>query len=130
MFRISALLVALAPLPVMAQAPTCSMDGTQAEMSQCAGDDLAAADAALNTAYEGAMGRLRDVDAGLDEALRGGADALRRAQRAWITYRDEGCAAEAWINAGGSIQPMVEAQCRTRITESRTRDLEEIARPM
>ncbi|MCJ8140151.1 lysozyme inhibitor LprI family protein [Falsirhodobacter halotolerans] len=130
MFRISALALAFLPLPALAQAPVCNTDGTQAEMSQCAGDDYAAADAALNTAYDGAMERLRAVDAGLEEPLRGGEDALRAAQRAWITYRDKGCAAEAWINAGGSIQPMVEAQCRTRLTEDRTRELDEIARPM
>ncbi|MDB6455059.1 lysozyme inhibitor LprI family protein [Falsirhodobacter sp. 20TX0035] len=118
----------LAMLPAAAMAQDCDQATTQGEMTRCAGIALEAADKALNEAWVPAMGRMHAVDDGLAADRQGAAEALRAAQKGWITLRDKGCAAEAWSYAGGSLQPMVEAQCRTRMTEARTAELRDLAR--
>ena len=115
-------------LPTAALAQDCGQASTQAEMTRCAGVELETADKALNDAWTPAMERMHAVDEGLEADRRGAAEALRTAQKGWITLRDQGCAAEAWGYAGGSMQPMVEAQCRTRVTEARTAELRDLAR--
>ncbi|WP_435166860.1 lysozyme inhibitor LprI family protein [Falsirhodobacter sp. 1013] len=119
---------ALAMLPAAAMAQDCGRAITQGEMTRCAGVALEAADKALNDAWTPAMERMHEVDEGLAPDRRGAAKALRSAQKGWITLRDKGCAAEAWAYAGGSMQPMVDAQCRTRMTEARTAELRDLAR--
>ena len=46
--------------------------------------------------------------------------ALVGAQKAWLAFRDAECDFEAAGARGGSIQPMIVAQCRTRLTEARS----------
>lgn len=120
-------IVALLPLPLAAQELDCANAATQSAMNICAAQDLTAADEALNAAWTDAMARAKTVDAGMPEADRGAADALRAAQRAWITVRDSGCEAEAWTYSGGTMQPMVVANCKTRVTGARTAELRAFA---
>ncbi|MBO1074075.1 lysozyme inhibitor LprI family protein [Roseomonas marmotae] len=108
-----AALLALAPLPALAQ--DCSRQATQADMNECAGDGLRKADAALNEAYQQIMARLRP-----DAPAR---QALRDAQRAWIRFRDGECDFATIGVEGGSIRPMLAAQCRQRLTEERLAQL-------
>jgi len=49
--------------------------------------------------------------------------ALRRSQRAWEAYRDADCAFQASGVAGGSVQPLVLAECRADRTDVRVKDL-------
>ncbi|MDH2328408.1 lysozyme inhibitor LprI family protein [Cereibacter sp. SYSU M97828] len=118
MYRILALTLLL-PLPLAAQEADCANAVTQAQMTQCAAQELGAADDALNAAFGKAMTRMGGVD--------GGEDALRRAQRAWISFRDTACAAEGLRYAGGSMQGMVVVNCKTRLTDVRTADLRALA---
>lgn len=120
MLRPLALILFLAALPVAAQPVDCSRAMAQQELNQCAHADWQAADAALNAAYDRAMALLKLWDANLPESERGGADALRAAQRAWITFRDQACAAEGYAMKGGSAEPLLVYGCMRLLTEERT----------
>lgn len=109
--------------PVWAQDVDCGNAQSQSEMTFCAEQDWNRADADLNQAYQDAMAYLRQIDADLPKADRGGADFLRQAQRDWISYRDNACAAEAFSMHGGSAEPMVIYGCRARLTRERTEGL-------
>jgi uncharacterized protein YecT (DUF1311 family) len=113
---------ALAMLGSAAQAQQvdCVNATSQTELTACAEQDWNAADAELNAAYKDAMAVLKQTDADLPASDRGGADFLRQAQRDWITFRDNACAAEAWPMHGGSAEPMVIYDCRARLTRERT----------
>ncbi|MBC7739967.1 MAG: DUF1311 domain-containing protein [Candidatus Saccharibacteria bacterium] len=109
--------------PVWAQDVDCSAAETQTEMTFCAEQDWNAADADLNEAYQGAMAYLKQIDADLAAEDRGGVDFLRQAQRDWISFRDNACAAEAFAMHGGSAEPMVTYACRARLTRERAEAL-------
>ncbi|WP_269434073.1 lysozyme inhibitor LprI family protein [Pelagovum pacificum] len=93
----------------------CSDGGTtQMEMNACSQRDYEAADVKLNEAWGEAIETARTF--GYD-------DKLLTAQRAWITYRDAACEAEAATFEGGSMAPLVRNSCLARLTETRTEDL-------
>lgn len=122
----------LGPCAVQAQdaPPGCENATTQMEMTACAEQDWIAADAELNAAWAPAMARMRALDEGQPETLKGAAEALRAAQRAWVGYRDLACTAEGYQYHGGSMEPMVIYSCRARLTEQRTEELKALAEPM
>ncbi|WP_395540266.1 lysozyme inhibitor LprI family protein [Neotabrizicola sp. sgz301269] len=125
--RLAALAAALLlPLPAQALDPVCDDVTTQAGMNDCAYDDWQTQDALLNDAYAEAMALLKNWDADLPANLQGGADKLREGQRAWITYRDAACAAEGYAMRGGSAEPLLVYGCMARLTESRTKDLQDM----
>lgn len=88
---------------------------TQSEMTACANTRYKQADKALNARYETLMQALADRPARQV--------ALRKAQRAWLAYRDADCAFVASANAGGSMAPMVKLQCLADRTTQRSRVL-------
>lgn len=122
MFR-ACLVFACLTLPATAQEIDCSTSVTQTEMSQCAYDDWEAADAELNAVYKRAMKLLAGWDADLPENERGGAAALKEAQRAWITFRDKACEVEGYAMKGGSAEPLLVYGCMRQLTEDRTAQL-------
>jgi uncharacterized protein YecT (DUF1311 family) len=102
-----------------AQTTECSHETTQMAMNACAFAAYARADADLTDAYAAARAGL------IDEA---GQRLLRDAQRTWIPFRDAACAAEADQVRGGSMAPMVQGLCLTRLTQTRANDLWTMAR--
>src|SRR6478672_5902751 len=48
---------------------------------------------------------------------------LREAQRAWVAFRDAHCRLESFEARGGSMQPMIDGNCRAAITRARTAEL-------
>ena len=66
---------------------------------------------------------LQDWDANLPAAEQGGAQALKEAQRAWITFRDKACEAEGYAFKGGSAEPLLVYGCMRVLTEERTAHL-------
>lgn len=48
---------------------------------------------------------------------------MRAAERLWLRYRKTNCDAEASIYEGGTIQPLIELRCMTRVTRERTAEL-------
>lgn len=87
----------------------------QRDLNICASRDYDAADRRLNETYHRAMALMTD------EASRG---KLVSAERAWMAYRDGQCRLETAEEEGGSLHPMMEAICLTKLTEARRRELE------
>ncbi|WP_422373893.1 lysozyme inhibitor LprI family protein [Roseibium sp.] len=106
--------------------PDCNNAMTQLEMNQCANMDFQAADAELNAVYKKAMAKMRDTDSYLPDDLKGAADTLREAQRAWIPYRDKACEAYGFLAKGGSMEPMLYSNCLTDLTNQRVKELQEL----
>ena len=103
-----------------AQADNCDTTMAQQEMNRCADLAFQAADGELNDAYADAVAFARE----LDSAGAGGVeDRLRKAQRAWVAYRDAACDADAFLFDGGSMQPLIYSSCLSRLTELRRADL-------
>ncbi len=124
MFRLIVVLtIATLALPGTTRAQNCDNPIAQQEMNYCAHKGFEAADARLNSAYKTVRAKLKEWDADLPETLKGGADALRDAQRAWITYRDKACEAEGFLFRGGTMEPFIVSSCKTRLTERRTKDM-------
>ena len=48
---------------------------------------------------------------------------MRAAERAWLGYRKSNCEAEASIYEGGTIQPLIQLRCMTRLTLKRADEL-------
>ena len=48
---------------------------------------------------------------------------MRRAERAWLSYRKSNCDAEASIYEGGTIQPFIQTLCLARVTRARAAEL-------
>jgi uncharacterized protein YecT (DUF1311 family) len=122
MIRLLLVFASLA-LPSGAETLSCANASNQMDLTKCAFDDWKAADADLNAAYQQVMTRLKAQDAELSDSQKGGPEALRDAQRAWITFRDKTCEAEGFAMRGGSAEPMVVGFCLGRLTRERTSHL-------
>jgi uncharacterized protein YecT (DUF1311 family) len=103
------------PMHAAQAAEDCSGLETQAAISACAAQALRQTEAELDEAYREAMARLAGDAAGKQ--------ALTRAARAWLAFRDADCAFVAAPAAGGSIQPMVMADCLAGLSRARLAQL-------
>lgn len=104
----------------------CGNAMTQAEMNICASRDYQAADKELNAVYKTTMTKMRKTDAELGEIepnFVGAVDALKKAQRAWIDYRDGQCELAGFEARGGSMEPMLVSGCLADLTKKRTAEL-------
>jgi uncharacterized protein YecT (DUF1311 family) len=106
--------------PAAAQEVDCTNVVTQQDMNTCAYDDWQYADGELNDAYAAAITLAQEMAEYSDTDVE---EALRVAQRAWVTYRDAACLVESLSAEGGSMQPMLEYGCMARLTEERAEDL-------
>lgn len=101
---------------------------TQTAMNQQAGAAWKAADAAMTVQWQRTYAAMKRRDAA--DTTRGGgfgyAAATLASQRAWLAFRDSQCAIEGGEYAGGSMQPMVRAQCLARLTRERTAQLKDM----
>lgn len=116
------MMLACAAGPVLAQDVDCSVAETQIELTFCAEQEWMAADVELNAAYKAAMAVIRRIDVTLGEG-KTGEGYLRQAQRDWVAFRDNACAAEAYPMHGGSAEPMLIYSCRARLTQERVMGL-------
>ena len=91
----------------------CEGNGSQAEATGCARREYEAADAELNKVY----GRLAAALDAEDKAL------LKASELAWIKYRDSTCEFESSQYKGGTMRPMIESFCLTRVTKARAAEL-------
>ncbi len=112
-----------APTSAQQPQPDCKEPQTQADMTICAGQDLADADKALNAQYQVTRNVLKERDAGASAELKGGVEALVKAQRAWLAYRDAQCASAGFQARGGSMEPMLISMCEADLTRKRTAEL-------
>ena len=91
-------------------ADSCDNETSQAGLNECYGKEYKKQDDLLNQTY--------------GQAMKLGTDAqkaqLKSAQKAWIAFRDADCAFLSSGADGGSVAPMVHAQCMTDKTVERT----------
>jgi uncharacterized protein YecT (DUF1311 family) len=91
----------------------CENAGTTAATTNCIAHEYEKADAELNRIYKLAFKGLNPKEA----------DNLKKAQRAWVIYRDAQCDAEYAKWDGGSGGPAAHLGCLYRLTQLRTREL-------
>jgi uncharacterized protein YecT (DUF1311 family) len=91
----------------------CRTPQTQAEMNRCGHDELLAARQRQAQA-------VRELEQALAPAQR---KSFRESQRAWARWRTVQCEFESSASAGGSVRPLVESRCATRLTEARTAEI-------
>ena len=84
-------------------------------MTFCAGVEFEKSDAKLNQVYS-------QVFSDLSTSHR---NALKKAQRAWIKYRDLACHSYGLLAEGGTMQPMLVNNCLTQVTNQRIKLLNE-----
>lgn len=111
----------------------CANAMSQHDMNQCAYMDFEKADEELNVVYKQAMRSATEADkqaAEMGPDYVGAVKALKKAQRAWIDYRDGHCDGVGYEAVGGSMQPMLISGCQARLTEHRTKELRELVEAM
>ena len=100
----------------------CNPEGNQAEMNQCAYDDFLKADRALNDVYQQLIKKSKGNKTYIKQ--------LRKAQRAWIKFRDAELDAmfscpEADIKlCWGSLVGIFYPTAKAELTEERTKKLQ------
>jgi len=101
----------------------------QQAMNFCAAQDFRAADRVLNAIWPEARQWAKEKDTAIEQWQPEHAvawDNLLKAQRAWIDYRDAHCMTESMYAAGGTLQPLLIASCRTTLTKERNRQLKSL----
>jgi uncharacterized protein YecT (DUF1311 family) len=88
----------------------------QAALNECADAAFKKSDKKLNELYRQIETRLKD-DADAKKLL-------IQAQRDWVKFRDAECSFQTAEAAGGSMMPMLIAQCMDGQTQSRVKDFE------
>ena len=116
MKRFFFLLVFLVPSCAFAQ---CKDSVSTKDMQDCLDAEWKKSDTELNHAYQDAMKKLKP------DAV----DVLKRAQRAWVTYRDAQCEAEYKVWQGGTAAGVAMTQCKVTLTERRTKEIQETYNP-
>lgn len=107
----------------------CANAMSQADMNQCSYMDFEKADKELNAVYKDALKKAAKADqqaAEMGPGYVGAIKALKKAQRAWIDYRDGHCDTMGYEALGGSMQGMLISGCQARLTEDRTKQLREL----
>lgn len=114
-------------MPGASQAEDCTSPVTTLQMQICADADFAKADKQLNIDYKAARTYMESLDKDLSPDLKGAAEALLKAQRAWIAFRDAACFADGFVARGGTEEPLLVASCKTSLTQQRSKQLRELA---
>lgn len=107
----------------------CANDTTQMALNICAQQDYEKADQELNVVYKQAIKSQADIDkfaAEMGPDYVGAVKALKKAQRAWIDYRDGHCEGMGFAGVGGSIRPLLVSGCLASLTTNRTKELREL----
>jgi uncharacterized protein YecT (DUF1311 family) len=93
---------------------TAGISSAQCKDAVCADTQSKKFDTELSRVYAETLKKLKAPDA----------ERLRKAQRAWVTYRDAHCSAAYQLYACGSIAAVALTECRATLTEERSKLLE------
>ena len=107
----------------------CSHADTTMEINECLSAVQRRAEVVLTAVYARAIASARESDAELDRSHDkriGYRDALVKAERAWITYRDAHCVSMSYTMRGGSGEGTAAGACRLDLTELRIKQLREL----
>lgn len=108
-----------------AQDEDCGNAQSQAAMNECFYRSYEAADAELNDVWARLIPLAKESDnLGTDDGRPGHEETLRKAQRAWISFRDANCEFEGFQARGGTLEPTIVNSCLARLTSERTQQLE------
>ena len=104
-------------LALIVTAPLATSAQSQQEMNSEAAESFKKADKELNEVYA-------KVLANLDDEAK---ENLKKAQRAWVAWRDSEAVFRADAEArGGSMWPLVHEGIRSRLTKERVKSLKEL----
>jgi uncharacterized protein YecT (DUF1311 family) len=123
------LMSGLAPALAQEEQVDCTNAMSQADMNDCANQDFEKADKELNAVYKQALESQVEVDkqaADMGPNYVGAVKALKKAQRAWIDYRDGHCDGVGYEAVGGSMAPMLVSGCLAGLTQNRTKELNDL----
>ena len=95
---------------------SCQGTGDQTEITDCYAREFRKTDAQLNAVYKSLLVAL-DAE---HQTL------LRKAQRAWLTFRDADCNLDASEALHGSMEGMLVFMCMDAMTEKRIKDLQSL----
>ncbi|SRR5712692_7537124 len=84
------------------------------QINECFAKELKKAEAEVNKIYQLTVKKLQPDDAAL----------LRRAQRAWLAYRDAQCEAEHALWGGGTGGPAALMSCKVELTRQRVAEIQ------
>ena len=106
----------------------CNNAMTQTDMNICSYQDWQKADKELNAVYRKALKFASHEDAMYKDQpeLKGAVKALKKAQRAWIDYRDGQCEGYGFGARGGTMEPLLVSGCAADLTRKRSRELKEL----
>jgi uncharacterized protein YecT (DUF1311 family) len=94
---------------------------TTLDMEGCAEHAIVRTDATINALARQIFGLLETAD---------GKRAFVRSEARWLAYRRDSCAAEASKYAGGTLSPLLDAQCQADRSATHVRDLRSLARTL
>jgi uncharacterized protein YecT (DUF1311 family) len=111
-----------------APALSCKDPQSNAEMKMCARQKWEKADAELNAAYAKALAEARESDRSAQAGPPGprSETMLRKAQRAWVSFRDANCKYQYQIYWGGSHAGLAHSLCMIDMTQARTKELRQL----
>jgi uncharacterized protein YecT (DUF1311 family) len=99
--------------------------GSTIEMAACAGESFQKADRQMNVVYAKLLTKAQMMD---KDSITGtsdkAVDRLRKAQRAWVTWRDAECPMQSIPHKGGTIERILWPACAAELTEERTKALQ------
>ena len=112
------------PSPGFAQEqPVCADAQTTIEIGDCVRRAYDTADAELNAVWKKVMASFKTKDYMPAKTLKGWKETLLASQRAWITFKEEDCAAVGYEWYGGTGRSNAEVFCLLDHTTARTKDL-------
>lgn len=132
MVRVIAFLAAFAVAEAnAAPAARCADPQSTLDMKVCAEIRLRTADAELTKVYAEAIADARRQYATLrrERTYQGMPDSemiVRKAQNAWLVYRDANCAHQYQIYYGGSLAGLAYIACKADMTEARIKELRQL----
>jgi len=88
-------------------------EGVTVKLRECLGDEFERQDQELNRIYKSLMPKLSAKNRQI----------LQKSERAWIAYRDSTCEFEASTESGGSLEFIIDGECRVGQTLYRIEDL-------
>jgi uncharacterized protein YecT (DUF1311 family) len=105
-------------------ADPCVTQTNTLEINACAESQLATKDKALNVAYEKLLKSLTPSNKEDSTDYKAVKTKLIQAQRDWIKFRDNDCAAKYDLHASGTIRGLVSVNCKMAHTDQRIKQLE------
>ncbi|QBF26343.1 DUF1311 domain-containing protein [Pseudomonas tructae] len=115
----------LMTLAMPAQASSlCPRANTEAQMYDCMQQALKRSDRQLNELYHALVARFKDEGATPGRPTQD--LALKKAQRAWIAFRDASCEFETYESVGGSGYGTIHTHCLLQQTQARVEYLKRV----